>query len=117
MDNTVLEFIAEQTKALLEAPTCSAETKEAAQNWLTALGSSKQGEETERYLAELEEDIMPIDQLIGFAGSEAGAAYFGTETAAGIAAHAEEIKSGGAKYCDCPACAIVEMILKKAGKL
>ena len=26
-------------------------------------------------------DIMPIDNLIGFAGSEQGAAYFGADTA------------------------------------
>ena len=65
------------------------------------------------YIAELEADIMPIDGLIGFAGSDAGRAYFGEDTAKGIAAHAEEIKAAGAKYCDCPACAAVAAILEK----
>ena len=32
-------------------------------------------------------------------------------TAAGIAAHAQEIQAAGGRYCDCPACAIVEEIL------
>ena len=27
--------------------------------------------------------------------------------------HAKEIKAGGAKYCDCPACAAAEAILAK----
>ncbi len=35
------------------------------------------------------------------------------EAAKGIAAHAMEIKEKGALYCDCPACAAVEAILKK----
>lgn len=56
---------------------------------------------------------MPIDQLIAFAGSPAGEALFGAETAKGIVAHANEIKANGAKYCDCPACACAEIILNK----
>ena len=66
-----------------------------------------------KYIAELEADIMPIDQLIGFAGSEQGKAYFGADQAAGIVAHAQEIKTAGARYCDCPACQAVEAILAK----
>lgn len=54
---------------------------------------------------------MPIDNLIAFARSEKGQAYFGADAAAGIAEHAEEIKAAGARYCDCPACAAAEAIL------
>ena len=56
---------------------------------------------------------MPIDQLIGFAGSAKGEEYFGADAAKGIAVHAREIKAAGAKYCDCPACSVVEDILRK----
>ena len=70
-------------------------------------------DQTKDYIAELEEDIMPIDGLIGFAGSEAGAAVFGAEKAKEVEAHAKEIKAAGAKYCDCPACAACEVILSK----
>lgn len=56
---------------------------------------------------------MPIDNLIAFAGSEAGAGYFGAELARNITAHAEEIKLAGAEYCDCPACAAVAEILAR----
>ena len=69
------------------------------------------------YIAELEEDIMPIDTLIAFAGSEQGISYFGAEAAAGIAAHAKEIKAAGARYCDCPACAIAEEILRQKSEI
>ena len=62
---------------------------------------------------ELEAGITPVDQLIAFANSDAGAQVFGANTAKQIAAHAAEIKAAGAKYCDCPACAAAEAILEK----
>ena len=106
-----VERIAEKTRRLMEAPTCAGELKEAAQRWLDSVGTETEAEETKAYLKELKEDIMPIEQLIGFAESEGGKAYFGADTAAGLAAHASEIQAAGARYCDCPACALVEEIL------
>ena len=113
MDQNVLSYVEEKTMALIDAPTCSQETKAAAQSWLAAKGTDAQAAETRRYIQELEADIMPIDTLISFAQSEEGKTYFGEDTATGIAAHAKEIKAAGAKYCDCPACAIVAEILEK----
>ena len=84
---------------------------------MDAVGTDAENEARESYIAELEEDIMPIGKLIGFADSEAGKAYFGAEKAAGIAAHAREIQAAGAKYCDCPACAIAEEILALKDRL
>lgn len=113
MTQETLAFLTEKTRALMAAPTCSSETKAAAQKWLDAVGTDTQQAQTKLYMDELEEDIMPIDNLIGFARSEKGAEYFGADTAAQVAAHAEEIKAAGARYCDCPACAVVEEILAK----
>lgn len=113
MNQNVRDYVTEKVNELINAPTCSAETKEAAQSWLAAVGTDKEAEETKRFIAELEEDIMPIDMLIAFAGSETGAKVFGEEKAKEVAAHGEEIKAAGAKYCDCPACAAVEAILAK----
>lgn len=31
----------------------------------------------------------------------------------GIVAHGQEIQDQGARYCDCPACTLVESILKQ----
>ena len=107
-----------KTKELIGAPTCCDEAKAAAQAWLDAVGTENQAAETERYFAELEEDIMPIENLIAFSDSDAGREYFGAEAAADIAAHAKEIQKNGAKYCDCPACAAIEAIFeKKRGNL
>lgn len=112
MKKEVLDFVAEKTKELIEAPTCSQEAREAAKAWLDAVGTDKEQEETQKYIAELEEDIVTVDGLIAFAESEAGAGVFG-EKAPEVAAHGREIKAAGAKYCDCPACAAVEAILSK----
>ena len=117
MNPKILKELTEKTQALIEAPTCSSETKEAAKRWLGAVGTESEAEETKKYIAELEEDIMPIDSLIAFAGSAQGASYFGAEAAAGIAAHAKESKAAGARYCDCPACAIAEEILDRKSDL
>lgn len=112
MTENVKAYITEKTKELIEAPSCSAEAKEAANAWLAAVGTDKEAEVTKAYIAELEEDIMPIDGLIAFAGSEMGAKVFG-DAAKGVLAHAEEVKAAGGKYCDCPACAACEAILSK----
>lgn len=113
MKKEVLDYVAEKTKELMEAPSCSREAREAAQAWLDALGTETEAEETRKYIAELEEDIMPVDGLIAFAESEMGEKVFGAQAAKGVAAHGREIKAAGGRYCDCPACSAVEAILGK----
>ena len=117
MTQETLNFVKEQTAALIAAPSCSAEAKAAAEKWLAAVGTAEEEEATKAYVAELEADIMPIDGLIGFAGSESGVGVFGAEMAKNILAHAEEIKAAGAEYCDCPACAACKAILEKKAEL
>ena len=101
MQKDVLDFVVEKTHELIDSPTCNSETRASAEAWLAAVGTEQQA------------DIMPIDGLIGFADSEAGAQVFGADKAKEVAAHAREIKAAGARYCDCPACAACEAILAK----
>ena len=117
MKQETLNFVKEQTAALIAAPSCSAEAKAAAEKWLAAVGTAEEAEATKAYIAELEADIMPVDGLIAFAGSEAGVSVFGAERAKNILAHAKEIKAAGAAYCDCPACAACKAILDKKAEL
>lgn len=117
MKQETLNFVKEQTAALIAAPSCSAEAKAAAEKWLAAVGTAEEAEATKAYVAELEADIMPIDGLIAFAGSDAGVGVFGAELAKNILAHAEEIKAAGAEYCDCSACAACKAILEKKAEL
>lgn len=114
MNKEVRDYVAEKSRELMAALSCSKEAKEAAQAWLDAAGTDREAEETARYVAELKEDIVSVDGLIAFAESEMGAKVFGGEEAArGVAEHGRQIKAAGAKYCDCPACAAVEAILNK----
>ena len=113
MEKQILNEVIEETKKLIAAPSWGQEAKGADNAWLDAVGTDNEEAETKKYIAELEEDIMPIDGLIGFAGSEAGAAVFGAEKAKEVEAHAKEVKAAGGKYCDCPACTACEVILSK----
>lgn len=69
--------IRELTADLLAAPSACKEVKEAAQNYLDAAGKEGEAAAAKAYVAELEADIMSIDGLISFAGSDMGAKVFG----------------------------------------
>lgn len=117
MDQQAREYLKEQAKALTESSTCCPEAKEAARRWLEAAGTDQEAERTGELIARLEMDIMPVGQLISFAGSDAGAQLFGAQTAAQIEAHAKDIEAAGAVYCDCSACAAAEAILSRKEQL
>lgn len=117
MEREVLTFVEEKSRELIASSTCYAGLKDAAQAWLDAVGTDKEAEETKKYVTELEADIMPVDGLIAFAESEAGAQVFGPEKTKEVAAHGKKIKAEGAKYCDCPACAAAEAILSKKDQM
>ncbi|MFV0361950.1 MAG: molecular chaperone Hsp90 [Suipraeoptans sp.] len=117
MNENVKEYVIEKTKDLIGAPSCCPEAREMAESWLSAVGTAEENDVTKKFISELEADIMPIDKLIDFCDSEQGISKFGENEAKGIATHAREIKSEGAQYCDCPACAACEAILNKKEKL
>lgn len=117
MEKAVLDFVKEQTEALLNAPSACAEIKAAANAWLAALGTEKEAAETVKYIAELEADIMSIDGLIAFGQTELALPIFGVEGVKGLQAHAQDLKDGGAKYCDCPACAACKAILDRKAEI
>lgn len=109
--------IQELTADLLAAPSACKEIKEAAQNYLDAVGKEGEAEAAKAYVAELEADIMPIDGLIAFAESDMGAKVFGAEGVKNVLIHAKERKEAGEKYCDCPACAACEALLNKKDEI
>ena len=109
--------IQELTADLLAAPSACKEIKEAAQNYLDAVGKEGEAEAAKAYVAELEADIMPIDGLIAFAESEMGAKVFGADGVKNVLIHAKERKEAGEKYCDCPACAACEALLNKKDEI
>lgn len=117
MDQNSREYFIEKVNDLISAPSCCPEAKQAGQEWLDAVGTEKEAEASKALLEEVKVDIMPIDGLIGFAGSDAGKEVFGEEVAANVLAHAQEIKAAGGEYCDCPACAACAAILERQDEL
>ena len=117
MEKALLDFVTAKTQDLLVAPSACQEVKAAATAWLAAVGTEKEAEETAKYIAELETDIMPIDDLIAFGQTELALSIFGAEGVKALQAHAQELKASGAKYCDCPACAACKAILDKKAEM
>ena len=116
MDKTTLERVTEQTRLLMAGPSCSQEARQAAQDWLDALGTDREAAQTQAYLQELEEDLVTVDELIAFAQSAAGRQVFGPE-ADNVATHGRALKEAGARFCDCPACQAAAAILTETGRL
>ena len=56
MEKTIREL----TRDLLAAPSACKEIKDAAQNYLDAVGTEKEADAAKAYVAEMEADIMPI---------------------------------------------------------
>ena len=95
------EDLIQTAKEMISAPSCCAPLKPKAQAWIDNPDDKTVAKE---FIAELEGDITPIDGLVEFANSSAAVKYFGEEGAKKFAAHANELKAGGAKFCDCAAC-------------
>lgn len=111
------EYIKEKVNELIAAPSCCAEAKAAANNWLNCIGTEKEKAAAEALVKELEADLLSVDQVIAFTGSEAGKKVFGEDTAKKFFDHAVEIKAAGAEYCDCPACTAAKAILDHKNEL
>ena len=105
------QTLIEKVKAMAAAPSCCPELKAAVAAYVAAVGTADEKVAAQNLIAEIEEDITPIDGLVAFAHSETAVKIFGAEGAQKFAAHADELKASGAKYCDCGACAPAREIL------
>ncbi len=98
-------------QSAIDAASSCPEFKEAAQNYISALGTDGEATAAAALVAEAKEDISPIDGTIAFFGSDMAKQIFGEELAAEKLAHAKEIKAKGAVYCDCPGCLAAKAII------
>ena len=109
------QTLIEKLKAMAAAPSCCAELKQATQAYFDALGTADEKSAAQNLIAEIEADITTVDNLVPFAHSELAVQIFGVDGQKKFAAHADELKASGAKYCDCGACApAVEILQNKA---
>lgn len=108
------QTIIEKLKAMAAAPSCCAELKQATQAYFDAIGTADEKIAAQNLIAEIEADITTVDDLVPFAHSELAVQIFGVDGQKKFAAHADELKASGAKYCDCGACAPgVEILANK----
>lgn len=113
----VKEEVKKYVEEMMAAASCSKEAKAAGEKWLALADHDDIKAETRALIKELEGDIMPIDGLIAFVDSPAGAQVFGKDGAKKMSAHAHELKDNGAGFCDCGACAAVAKILARKDEL
>ncbi|NCB32449.1 MAG: hypothetical protein EOM64_00970 [Erysipelotrichia bacterium] len=103
--------IIQKVNDMMAAPTCCQEIKTAGTAWIDAIGTPEETAARDALLQEISEDIVEIDGLIAFAGSEEAKVHLGEDFAAHLLEHARFIKAEGAVHCDCPACTNGQFIL------
>ncbi len=96
---------------LLDAPSCCAELKEAAKNYLDAAGTGRQKEAADAFVSELGEDVQDLADTRAFFASEMGAKVFGPEKAKEMTAMADAKLAAGETVCFCAACRAGKAIL------
>lgn len=96
--------IIENVKAVIAAPSCCSELRSIAEEWLNAVDTDTEKEVSAKLIAELEEDVCSLDDVLIFFESEQGAQILGAEAAAANAEAARKAKEAGEKVCICPAC-------------
>ncbi len=89
---------------MMQADSCCRELKEAAKEWLDAVGTSGEKKAAEALKAEMKEDVCSIDNFIELCSSPTGKKIFGADQAAAMLKAGQEAKGKGGKYCLCGAC-------------
>lgn len=113
MTEELRSLITKNVEALMAAPMCCPEAKDAGQAWLDAKGGPSEDQVAKELVAELQADILPVDAAIKMLRSDEGRKTFG-DHAAPMLEHFEKIKSEGRLYCDCQACLPVSNILSRS---
>lgn len=111
MNSIDKEALIAKVKELIAVPYCCGELKDAGKVWLDALCTESEKDAAEALVKELEEDVMPIDGLIAFAGSPVAAEKLGKEAADAMLQDALAAKAQGDRYCTCEACRAGAFIL------
>jgi predicted nuclease with TOPRIM domain len=102
----------ELVNALLNTRTACPELREAAKNYLDALGTEDEKQAAQSLIAELEEDVNSIDDTIAFFSSDKARAMLG-EMYKKLLDEALAAKANGETVCTCDGCRAGWAILEK----
>ena len=111
-----IDEIEDKVRALIDAQYCCDELADAAESWLDSIETDQFEEETERFMEELDEDILPIDDLIHYCEIRRPDWFSSKEEADQLLQEAWEIKENGGQYCNCEACSLSLEILSMLGE-
>lgn len=89
--------------------------KEAAQEWLDAVGTDAESAAKEKLLPKLKGSVATVEEMLETFSADDAKEKFG-DMADQILKHAEELKAQGKKFCDCPACTKAKEILEELGE-
>lgn len=103
----------QKVKELIAAPSCDAELREIAGEWLDNIGNPNEKEKLEALLGNAEACKTGIDVCITFLKSDMGKQIYGDKRDA-VLKDAEERKAAGEDTCVCAACQACKEILKLA---
>lgn len=106
------QTLIEKIKKMATARTCRPELKRSVQKYLISLGKPGEKLAAQNLIAEIEENITPIDELVTFSRSAQAIQILGKEGAKKLLAHVAKLTASGAKFCDCPACKPATEILQ-----
>ena len=112
-----LKDVIAKAQDLINAPSCYVDLKQKAQVWINSIGTADEAVAAKSLIDEIKADITGIDGLVAFANSDHAIEVFGKEGAKNFAAHAKELKTNGAQYCDCQACAAGLDILEQKDRI
>lgn len=108
------EELLAKVQAVIDAPSCYAGLREAAQAYLAAVGTAGEKAAAEALLTRLSEDVQSIDEVMPFFASDKAKELFGPEQAEAMLKQAQEVKANGGDTCFCPACMAGKEILDHA---
>jgi len=105
------QLIIEKTKHLLEVGCCP-ELAAAAQEYLAAQGTERFGEATEKYIKELKDGIVTIDELLELFQMPQFIAQVGQDQSKMLFEQFTAQKAAGETRCHCEACNTASDILE-----
>ncbi|MBR1647862.1 MAG: hypothetical protein IJ685_13970 [Selenomonadaceae bacterium] len=99
----------EKLQTMAASPSCYPDLKQVTHAYLKLVEAEIIA--AKNLVAELNEDIVTIDELVEISHSKETGEKFGAEAAKKFAANADALKVAGAKYCNCLACTLALEIL------
>ena len=112
-----LKNIIAKAQDMINAPSCYVDLKKKAQIWIDSIDTADEAAAAKSLIDEIKGDITTIDRLVAFAHSDHAVEIFGKDGAKKFAAHADELKASGAKFCDCQACTAGLAILEQKDRV